>query len=65
MVLGLNHPRGPLEWGDAAGPGQLLAILAGLGDEYREERYRPAPALVRAVRSGSSLRGEDDLPLTG
>ena len=38
MVLGLNHPRGPLEWGDAIGPATVLGILAGLCEEYREER---------------------------
>ena len=56
MVLGLNHPRGPLEWGDAIGPASVLGVLAGLYDEYREERYRPAPALLRAVRTGTPLR---------
>ena len=56
MVLGLNHPRGPLEWGDAIGPSSVLGVLAGLYDEYREERYRPAPALLRAVRTGTGLR---------
>jgi 3-hydroxybutyryl-CoA dehydrogenase len=56
MVLGLNHPRGPLEWGDAIGASSVLGVLAALYDEYREERYRPAPALMRAVRTGTPLR---------
>ena len=56
MVLGLNHPRGPLEWGDAIGPASVVAVLAGLYEEYREERYRIAPALLRAVRTGTLLR---------
>jgi 3-hydroxybutyryl-CoA dehydrogenase len=56
MVLGLNHPRGPLEWGDAIGPASVVAVLAGLYEEYREERYRIAPALLRAVRAGTPLR---------
>src|SRR4051795_10361732 len=56
MVLGLNHPRGPFEWGDAIGPASVLGVLAGLWDEYREERYRPAPALLRAARTGAPLR---------
>jgi len=56
MVLGLNHPRGPLEWGDAIGPSSVLGVLAALYDDYREERYRPAPALLRAVRTGTPLR---------
>jgi 3-hydroxybutyryl-CoA dehydrogenase len=58
MVLGLNHPRGPLEWGDAIGPDQVLAALEALYAEYREERYRPAPLLLRAVRDGAPLRGK-------
>jgi 3-hydroxybutyryl-CoA dehydrogenase len=56
MVLGLNHPRGPLEWGDRIGPANVLARLGALHEEYGEERYRPAPALVRAVREGKPLR---------
>jgi 3-hydroxybutyryl-CoA dehydrogenase len=60
MVLGLNHPRGPLEWGDAIGPATVLGVLAALCEEYREERYRAAPALLRAVRTGVALRGDAD-----
>ena len=45
MVLGLNHPRGPLAWADAIGLDHVLAVLDGLCEEYREERYRPAPSL--------------------
>jgi len=51
-VLGLNHPRGPLAWGDELGLDHVLAILEALCDEYREERYRPAPALRRLVSAG-------------
>jgi 3-hydroxybutyryl-CoA dehydrogenase len=59
MVLGLNHPRGPLEWGDAIGTTEVLTLLAGLGEEYREERYRPAPVLLRAARAELPLREDD------
>jgi 3-hydroxybutyryl-CoA dehydrogenase len=52
MVLGLNQPRGPLEWADAIGLDRVLAVLEALCDEYREERYRPAPVLQRLVRAG-------------
>ena len=55
MELGLNHPRGPLAWGDLIGPERVLAILTGLQDTYRDDRWRPAPALLRAVRSGEPL----------
>ena len=51
MELGLNHPRGPLAWGDLIGPDAVLDTLLALWEEYREERYRPAPALVRAARA--------------
>jgi 3-hydroxybutyryl-CoA dehydrogenase len=52
MVLGLSHPRGPLEWADAIGLEHVLAVLNGLATEYREERYRAAPALRRLVAEG-------------
>ena len=64
MQLGLNHPRGPLAWGDLVGPGAVLETLLALGEEYREERYRPAPALVRAVRAETAL-AEGVLPWAG
>jgi 3-hydroxybutyryl-CoA dehydrogenase len=50
MVLGLNHPRGPLAWGDLWGLDAVLAVLRGLQDEYGDDRWRPAPALLRAAR---------------
>jgi 3-hydroxybutyryl-CoA dehydrogenase len=52
MVLGLNHPRGPLEWCDLLGPARVLDLLARLREDYGEERYRPAPALRRAASDG-------------
>ncbi len=47
MVLGMAHPRGPMSWAQEIGVDHVLAVLGGLWDEYREERYRPAPALRR------------------
>jgi 3-hydroxybutyryl-CoA dehydrogenase len=52
MVLGLSHPRGPLEWADRIGLDHVLVVLEALCEEYREERYRPAPALRRLVQAG-------------
>jgi len=49
MTLGLNHPRGPLDWADRIGLDHVLSVLEALCDEYREERYRPAPLLRRLV----------------
>ncbi len=52
MVHGLAYPRGILAWADAIGLDHVLAVLDGLHDEYREERYRVAPALRHLVMNG-------------
>jgi 3-hydroxybutyryl-CoA dehydrogenase len=59
MVVGLNHPRGPLAWGDLIGAERVLAIVTGLQDEYRDDRWRPAPRLLRAARLGEPLAARD------
>jgi 3-hydroxybutyryl-CoA dehydrogenase len=52
MVHGLNYPRGILRWGDEIGLDHVLAVLDGLYEERREERYRAAPVLRSLVMSG-------------
>jgi 3-hydroxybutyryl-CoA dehydrogenase len=52
VTLGLNYPRGALAWGDAIGLDQVLASVDGLWNERHEDRYRAAPALRDAVRTG-------------
>lgn len=52
MVLGLNHPRGPLQWGDLIGLDHVLLVLDGLYDHFREDRYRAAPVLRSLVDEG-------------
>jgi len=47
MVLGLAHPRGPFAWAHEIGLDHVRAVLDALWSEYREERYRTAPALRR------------------
>ena len=47
MRLGTGYPRGPLEWGALWGWRRVLSVLEGLWRHYREERYRPAPAVRR------------------
>lgn len=49
LTLGLNHPRGPVAWGEAIGAEHVLAMLDALWAERREERYRAAPLLRRVV----------------
>jgi 3-hydroxybutyryl-CoA dehydrogenase len=57
LELGLNHPRGPVDWAEAIGLDHVLAVIDGLYAERREERYRAAPLLRRAVSLGRSLSG--------
>jgi 3-hydroxybutyryl-CoA dehydrogenase len=52
MIHGVGHPRGPMEWADQIGLDQVLAVLDGLSDELREDRYRAAPTLRRLAWSG-------------
>jgi 3-hydroxybutyryl-CoA dehydrogenase len=56
LTLGLSHPRGPVAWSEAIGLEHVLAVLDGLSEERREERYRAAPLLRRAAALGRSLR---------
>jgi 3-hydroxybutyryl-CoA dehydrogenase len=49
MTLGLNHPRGPVEWWRAIGTEHVVSILDALG----EERYRVAPVLRRGSLEGA------------
>ncbi|MFI5003511.1 MAG: 3-hydroxyacyl-CoA dehydrogenase NAD-binding domain-containing protein [Solirubrobacterales bacterium] len=51
MTLGMNYPRGPLAWADAIGLEHVVGTLDALWEEYREERYRMAPALRRRANS--------------
>lgn len=50
MKLGVNYPRGLLEWGKAIGYDKVVAVLDHLYTEYREERYRVCVLLRRWAR---------------
>ena len=50
MELGLNHPRGPLAWGDLIGPGAVLAMLPACRTSTGDDRWRPAPGYCRRRR---------------
>ena len=52
MVLGANHPMGPLALADLVGLDTLLAVLDGLHQELGEDKYRPAVLLRKMVRAG-------------
>jgi len=55
LKLGLNHPRGPVEWGHRIGLDHVLATVDGLFEELHDPRYRAAPLLRRAVATGRGL----------
>jgi 3-hydroxybutyryl-CoA dehydrogenase len=51
MVLGCNHPIGPLALSDLVGNETLLHVMEGLHRELGD-KYRPAPLLRQMVRAG-------------
>lgn len=52
MMLGANHPMGPLALGDLVGLDVCLAIMEVLHAEMGEDKYRPHPLLRKMVRGG-------------
>ncbi len=43
MTLGVNYPKGLLQWAAETGTTQVLATIENLYQRYREDRYRPSP----------------------
>ncbi|MRS15751.1 3-hydroxyacyl-CoA dehydrogenase PaaC [Enterobacteriaceae bacterium RIT691] len=54
MRLGVNYPRGPLQWGEQLGWQRVLALLENLQRHYGEERYRPCSLLRQRALLESS-----------
>lgn len=52
MVLGANHPIGPLALADMVGLDTLLFVMEGLQEELGDDKYRPSPLLRKMVRAG-------------
>ncbi|GAU76130.1 3-hydroxybutyryl-CoA dehydrogenase [Fusibacter sp. 3D3] len=52
MMLGANHPIGPLALADLIGNDVNLAIMEVLFDEFKDPKYRPHPLLRKMVRAG-------------
>ena len=52
MMLGANHPIGPLSLADLVGLDTLLMIQENLYQELGDSKYRPCPLLRKMVRAG-------------
>jgi 3-hydroxybutyryl-CoA dehydrogenase len=53
MRLGVNYPRGPVEWGDTVGWDWVAGVLRSLAAAEDARRYRvPDGVLERAAAAG-------------
>ena len=52
MMLGANHPMGPLALGDLVGLDVCLAIMETLYSETGDPKYRPSLLMKKMVRGG-------------
>lgn len=52
MILGANHPIGPLALSDLIGLDTLLMVCETLYNETGDSKYRPCPLLRKLVRAG-------------
>lgn len=48
MKLGTNYPYGPFKWAEKIGLKQVLTLLEKLFET--DQRYKPAPALIKEVK---------------
>jgi 3-hydroxybutyryl-CoA dehydrogenase len=52
MMLGANHPMGPLTLADFIGLDTVLYVLEVLYSNFRDPKFRPCPLLIKMVEAG-------------
>ncbi len=52
MMLGANHPMGPLALADLIGLDTCMAIMETLYEGFKDPKYRPCPLLRKYVEAG-------------
>ncbi|MCI3225604.1 3-hydroxyacyl-CoA dehydrogenase [Streptomyces sp. NP-1717] len=57
MRLGVNYPRGPLDWGAELGADRTLYLLERLHEEYPSGRYAASQALRRRAAAEVASEG--------
>jgi 3-hydroxybutyryl-CoA dehydrogenase len=57
MKLGMNFPRGPIEWGEKIGFDQVYSVLKAIQNDTGDDRYRAAP-LIRQLALTRKFWGE-------
>jgi 3-hydroxybutyryl-CoA dehydrogenase len=62
LRLGVNHPWGPVSWGERIGWQGVLDRIDALWTDRHDPRYRAAPLLRRAAATGLSVRQLVDGP---